>query len=470
MSGRQRIALLAALGALALLPLLAGGARGAGLAPGGVALPLIAAGPSRTPRPPLPTATRAPSATPAASATPSRTPAAQPANYTIPVGPGYTDVSPKALVRTSANRLYIVVSTCEAYPCTAAGQRLRVYRANSTGVPSGFTLVGDAGSPAGVSQWAIAIDGADTIHVLWNERAADDAPVTALRYGSFATASDRWGAGVETIDGALGLDATGQGVQSLALALDAGGAPHVVYLKGGGAARRAFHRARGAQGWSAPTQLDDGVSYAGNQKAWHPNLAFDPAGRLLVAWQRGSFNTDNDGTIFTRVRAANGSWGAPVNASGSDAARVTIDQSTSLLVTPDGRYHLTWISAVNDYIRYQYSDNAGQSWSANHPGSGVQATHNPSLGYAAGRLRIYGHGTPVPAPDGRGEDLYFFEGAGGAAGWGAWTKFVSGTNYDSSVNVRWSQFFCSFPNTIDLAYWNDNYPNILYAGSEIKAP
>ena len=134
------------------------------------------------------------------------------------------------------------------------------------------------------------------------------------------------------------------------------------------------------------------------------------------------------------------------------------------------RYHITWIAAATDYIRYQYSDDRGQSWSANHPGGGAQATHNPSLGYAAGKLRIYGHGTPVPAPDGHGDDLYYFEGPGGGANWGGWTKFVTGTNYDSSVNVRWSQFFHAFPNTIDLAYWNDQYPNQLYAGVYEAAP
>jgi hypothetical protein len=137
------------------------------------------------------------------------------------------------------------------------------------------------------------------------------------------------------------------------------------------------------------------------------------------------------------------------------------------LITPDGRYHTAWIAAATDYIRYQYSDDQGQTWELNSPGGGTQATHNPSLGYAGGTLRIYGHGVPVPAPDGHGEDLYFFAGAGGPAAWGTWSKFVTGMNYDSSVNVRWSQFFCNFPSTIDIAYWNDQYPNVLYAGSEI---
>jgi hypothetical protein len=406
-----------------------------------------------------------------ATATATGTPVGLTADYTIEVGPGYTDVSPKALVRTTGNRLYIAVSTCDSYPCTDAAQELRMYRADSTGVPGGFTLVDQAHMPSGVSQWAVAIDGADTIHVVWNDRPSSGADVARLRYTTFSTTTGLWSASIETVDGSLGLslDGGGQGVQSVALALDATGAPHVVYLSGSGPGRRVFYRSRGAAGWSAAAQLDDGVTYAGNQKAWHPNLAFDTAGRLLAVWQRGSFNGDNDGTIFARVRAA-GAWGAAVNVSGTDTSRVIIDQSTSLLVTSDNRYHITWLAAVSDHIRYQYSDDEGRSWSTNNPGGGTQATHNPSLGYAAGKVRIYGHGTPDPAPDGHGEDLFFFEGAGGPAGWGNWTRFVTGTNYDSSVNVRWSQYFWNIPNTIDLAYWNDAYPNVLYAGSAIMAP
>lgn len=445
---------------LGLVPLALGRAGGRLAAPSTVALPLIAGEKS-------PTATR----TPAATSTPTPRPGTT-ANYNIQVGPGYTDVSPKALVRTGGNRLYIAVSTCEQYPCTDVSQSLRMYRANSTGVPAGFTLLDPAGAPAGVSQWAIAIDGSNTIHVVWNDRASNGANLARLRYTTFSTAADAWSGTVETIDGTLGvsLDGGGQGMQSVALALDSAGAPHVVYLKSAGGNRRTYYRNRVGGAWSAAAQLDDGVVYDGNQKAWHPNLAFDPAGRLLAVWQRGSFNGDNDGTIFSRVRGTNGSWGGTTNVSGTGAARVIIDQSTSLLITADNRFHITWIASATDYIRYQYSDNLGQSWVGNHPGGGTQATHNPSLGYAAGKLRIYGHGTPVPAPDGHGDNLYYFEGDGGPAAWGAWTRIVTGADYDSSVNVRWSQFFYSFPNTIDLAYWNNNYPNILYAGTEIKEP
>ena len=413
--------------------------------------------------PPTPTPTQLPTPTPGN---------ATGQNYNILVGPGYTDVSPKQLVRTSGNRLYIGVSNCEQYPCTNVAQTLHMYRANSIGVPTGFTLLDSSHAPGGVSQWAIAIDGSNTIHVVWNDRATSGANLLNLRYTTFSTSSNTWSGSVETIDTPLSvsLDNGGQGVQSVALALDASGAPHVIYLKGNATNRRVYYRSRGSGGWSAATQVDDGVTYNGNLKAWHPNLAFDTTGRLLTVWERGSFNGANDGTIFSRVRVTNGTWGSTINVSGDNAARVIIDQSTSLVVTPENRYHTVWLGATTDHIHYQYSDDNGQTWNANNPGGGTQATHNPSLGYAAGKLRIYGHGTPAPIPDGHGNNLYYFEGNGGPAAWGTWLQFVTGTNYDSSVNVRWSQFFFAFPNTIDLAYWNNVYPNVLYAGTDIKGP
>lgn len=396
-------------------------------------------------------------------------------NYKIFVGPGYTDVSPKQIVRTTGNRLYIAASTCDNYPCTDIAQRLRMYQATATGVPVGFKHVDANAEPGGVAGWAIAIDGNNRIHVVWTDRTASGSTINRLRYTTFDTATNTWSGSIETVDAALNvsLDSGGQGVQSVALALDANAVPHVVYLRKGSSDsdRRAYYRNRIGGSWSAALAIDDTISY-GSLRAWHPNLAFDTAGRILAVWQRGSFNGNSDGTIFGRVREANGTWGAAVNISGSDASRVIIDQSTSLLITPDNSYHITWLSSPDDYIRYQYSSDLGKSWSFNNPAGGKQVTHNPALGYANGKLRIYGHGTPSfvnGLPDGHGDDLFYFESAGGSASWASWTKIVTGA-YDSSINTRWSQYFHAFPNTVDIAYWADPYPNQLYVGSAVLAP
>ncbi len=418
---------------------------------------------------PTPTTTQ----TTASTATPTNTPTPGSGTTTrsekILVGPGYTDVSPKALIRTSSNRLYVGVSTCDAYPCVSTTQTIRMYRSDTTGIPTGFTRLDSSREPSGVAQWAIAVDGANVIHIAFNTRSTSGGPVTALKYATFDTSTGQWGT-VETIDNAISFsqDSGGQGVQSVALALDAAGKPHVVYLAG--TSRRLFYRNKTGAGWSNAIQVDNDVSYSGNLKAWHPNLAFDTVGHLIVAWQRGSFNGANDGTIYVKVRDTGGTWGGSLNLSGVNGARTIIDQSTSLMVTADNRYHITWITAPDDYIRYQYSDDNGATWQSNHPAAGVQVTHNPSLGPdGKGGIRLYGHGTPDPHPDGHGDNLYYFEGAGGAGVWSAFTHYVTGA-FDSSVNTRWSQYFYNAPTVVDIAYWADPYPNILYVGSETVAP
>ena len=393
-------------------------------------------------------------------------------NYSVQVGAGYSDVSPKQLVRTTGNVLYTIAINCDSYPdFTATGltQTVRAHKANTTGVPSGFARKDSANEPAGAVTVAAAIDGSDQIHIVWVARSSVS-NARYLRYAVFDTATDTWGS-VTTVASDLDYDDIGQGDQACALALDADGVPHVVYLGTAGsgtlANRRVYYRNRIGGSWSSATQVDSGVSYTGNQKAWHPNLAFDPAGRLLVLWLRGTFNDTADGTVYSRVYA--GSWGSTVAVSSAGGALTSIDQSTSILISAGGRYHTTFINASTThsqkYIRYRYSDDQGATWSANDPASGLQATHNPSLGWTGSKLRIMGHGTPDASN--HGQNLYFFEGDGGAASWGTWTQFVAGTNFDSSVNARWSQFHHHYPATLDVAYWNDNYPNVLYAGTEV---
>jgi len=417
---------------------------------------------------PMPAATATPM--PAATATPQATGTTVPAaNHNVVVGNGYTDVSPKALARTSGDRLYAGVSDCDNYPCVLTSQTLHMYRADSTGVPTGFTRKDSTHEPGGIAQWAVAIDGSDVIHVVFNTRSTNGGNVTELKYATFNTSTDLWGS-VDSIDNGVsfGEESGGQGVQSVALALDASGNPHVVYLAG--ADRRTYYRNRIGGVWSSASQLDTGVAYSGNEKAWHPNLAFDPEGRILAVWLRGTFNGANDGTLYSRVQATDGTWGPLVNLSGTNAARTVIDQSTSTLMTADGRYHVAWITQPDDYIRYSYSDDHGVTWNTNNPGGGTVANHNPSLGVdGVGGIRIYAHGAPSPAPDGHGDNLYYFSGAGGAGSWSSFTLYVSGT-YDSSVNTRWSQFFYHYPSMLDIAYWNDSYPNVLFVGSELATP
>ena len=373
------------------------------------------------------------------------------ANRSVPVGAGFSDVSPHQLVRTSGDVLFAVVPTCDSYPA-CPGATLRVYRADRPGTPAGFSERDAAHRPAGAGAVALALDGQDRIHALWPDRGG------SVRYAVFDPAADRWGA-AEAIEG-TGWTDFGQGDAGVALALDAAGTPHAAWNARGGDARLQIHYAsRPAGGWTTPTRADD-VALAANHSAWHPTLAFTPAGDLLLAWLDGSFNYTPDGTIRTRTRLAGGTWQASVAL--PDAAMTTIDNGPSLLVTPDGVRHLAFLD-TGDAIRYWYD--AGRGWQGDRQPA-RQVTHDPALGPdGAGGVYLYGHGTPQGAIDGHGDNLYRFHRAAGGTAWGAWTLYVAGA-FDCSVSTRWAQFFHYSPARVDILYWADPYPNLLFAGSE----
>jgi len=394
-------------------------------------------------------------------------------NWNVQVGDGYSDVSPKQLVRTKSNYLYTIAPNCDVYPdFTSNGldQSIRVHKSSGVGVPSAFTRKDSANEPTAVTGSAAAIDSSDNIHIAWVARSTSSL-ARYLRYSVFDTSTDTWGTHT-TISSLLDFDDIGQGDQSVSIAIDASDKAHIVFLSTNGTGtlsdRRIYYTNNVSGSWSTPLRLDSDVTYTGNQKAWHPNIAFDSSGNIITLWEKGDFNDGQNGVIYSKFY--NGSWGSSVQASAAgDNILVGIDQSTSLLVTPDGTFHTTYIlySGTNSqkYIRYRYSTDSGSTWSGNNPTN--QATHNPSLGWTGSKVRIIAHGTPDGSN--HGENLYYFEGDGGSASWGSWTQFVTGTNYDSSVNTRWSQFNHNYPNTFDIIYWNDAYPNVLYAGTEIFA-
>lgn len=390
----------------------------------------------------------------------------------VTIGAGYTDVSPKQLVRTKANRLYICLVNCESYPGDGISNHVMMYKGNQDGIPTSYTEQNSASRPSGgIAQWGCAIDQNDIIHVVYNTRASAGGNITDTRYITYNTWTDTWGTS-ESIDNTVNFSEGGgnQGHQSIAIALDAKGFPHVVYLKTDGTRARCTYSQRISGTWTSGVTVDT-QSFGSNEQIWHPNIAFDTAGRIIVAWLKGTFNDTADGTIYCRVKEAGtaGAWRTSVQISATAGALTSIDQSTSLLVTADNRYHITYINASttpgNKYIRYRYSDDLGDTWSANDPASGTQATHNPVLGDGAnGTIRIYAHGTP----DGSnvGENLYYFEGSGGSSTWGSWTLILSGVEWECSVNTRWAMYHHSNMNYLDIAFWDFNYPNIAHVGVE----
>ncbi len=377
--------------------------------------------------------------------------ASLPASHTILAGPGYTDVSPHQIVRTGSNILYTIAPTCDAYP-SCPGNSLRVYRADQSGTPASFSEQDAAHRPTDVGSSAIALDGTDTIHVLWNDRTG------MVNYRTFDTTANRWSA--TTAIATTNWTDFGQGDEGVALAVDGNGTPHAAWsAKAADGVLHIFYANRAAN-W-IPRQIDD-VPLTTNRRTLHPTLAFKPDSTLLLAWLEGTFNYVPDGTIHIRARSPADTWSATQTIADPDGAMTTIDNGPSLLVTPDGTAHLAFLAAnPPDQIRYWYDPGTGWLGDRQPPN---QITHDPSLGPdGAGGIFIYGHGTPVPF-DGHGDNLYSFH-KPAAGAWGPWTLYATGS-FDSSVSTRSAQFFHPFPQTLDLAFWGDAYPNTLYVGTD----
>ena len=285
-----------------------------------------------------------------------------------------------------------------------------MYRADSTGNPSGFTRMDSADEPADVIGWSIAIDASNLIHAVyitrqdWDTTYSDAGCVAAAYYVTYNTTTDQWGS-PEQIEALADYVEYGQGDELIGLALDTNGIPHVAYLRTDGTRRRVAYRNRVGGSWSAVATVDD-QSFGANEQCWHPAIAFDDHGSIVVLWHRGTFNGTNTGRNFTRFYDTE--WRTTYPLSASDIY-CGIDTTSSFYVDRAGRYHVTYLSATNKYIRYAYSDDHGDNWSANNPGSGTATGDDPQVGPGAGTsVRVYAHGTDATP------NITYWEGTGGA--------------------------------------------------------
>ena len=437
--------------------------------------------PSATPTIPgtTPTPTSAPGVpTPTPTPTPTQTPTAPPKPIVIPtplssgqtiVGYGFSDVSPHQIVRSSANVLYVSVPTCNGYPNCYANV-LPMYVATSAGTASGFFEADAAhrpfplfGAVDTIESSAIAIGGNDLVYVAYITKGEGAFVAT------FDARANRWFAPVSL--GATVSGIWGQGREGIGIAVDASGAPHVVWSYVGSDTRKHVAYAnRTAGAWTAALRIDD-APLGNSQGAIHPAMAFAPDGTLLVAWlvgnEGGGYNVP-DGSIYVRA-SRSGAWSPsariPDVALGGNPgyAQTSIDQGPSIMVTANGTAHVTYLD-TNDAIRYWYSPDLA-TWRGDRQPA-TQLTHNPSLGPdGSGGVFIYGHGTPYGSIAGHGNNLYRMHLAAGTNGWTAFgAPIVSDNNVDCSVSTRWSQFFHYYPSQIDFTYWHDTAPNFQLVG------
>lgn len=384
----------------------------------------------------------APAAAASNKGAPNPDPSPRAAPAMVNVGPGTTDPSPRQLVRTSGDVLYVVAPNGTVYsPSAPTTPKLVVWRANKPGTPDSFAAMDSAHAPGGgVNSAAAAIDGADQIQALW---------ITPGRigYGVFDTASNLWQSRMTLAE--TNWTSYGQGDEGVALAVDAHGNPYAVwnYLDPNGMLR--LHLAIGTGGgFGAPMQVDD---IDANGGARHPSVGFAPNGDFVVAWIDGDGGYSTPGTVRTRVLHPNGVWD-PSYAVPGETAGSSLDQSCSLLIGTDGTRHITFLNDGN-VIRYYYDTGSGWTGDQQPPS---QVTHDPVLGPdGAGGLYIYGHATPVGAINGLGDGKLRFHKPAGATAWSPYNLIRDGYIDDAS-NARWSQFFDNHPDEVDFNWWNHN--------------
>ena len=387
----------------------------------------------------------------------------------VKVGPGYTDVSPHQLVRTSGNVLYAITPNGTFFAGNTSAT-LVVSKANQSGIPGSYVAQDLAHSPgtpktgittrAGISTSASAIDGSDVIHSVWLDNQGNSGPGNVY-YAQFSTKSGKWGAAT-LLDGVTGWTGYVVGDQGVTIALDAKGVPHVLWTAKVGARLRIRYSNRVSGNWSKPVLADETAVTVSN--AWHPTMAFAPNGDFLMAYLDGVGGYSHDGTIRTRLRHSNGTWAPTVSIPVANIF-AGIDNGPSLMITPDGRQHVAFVGDVND-IQYWY--NAGSGWLSDQPltKGAPQISHNPSLGSdgTTNGIYLYAHGTPVPLPKGIGPNIYRYRKPSGSV-WGPWTKVVSdphtptANHVDCAVTTRWSQFFFNSPTVVDFACYTELTPN-----------
>ena len=292
-----------------------------------------------------------------------------------------------------------------SYPAGPASA-LGMYRADGEGIAASFTRQDTAHGPANVAMWAIAIDSADVIHVVYVVRDSWSGTgfCSHLFYVTFDTATNTWGTPV-ALDTGLNLTEYGQGDELASIALDASGGAHVVYLKNDGSRRRLTYRTNAGGGWSDAVTVDD-RPFGPNERIWHPAIAFDNAGRMAVLWHKGTFNDTPDGRNYIRVY--DGSWGATAEISGTNIY-TGIDTTSAFYVDASNRYHAAWLS-TNKYIRYAYSDDLGATWTLNSPSN--TTGDDPQVGPGPdNQVRLYAHGTNSTP------NITYWEGSG-SGDWG----------------------------------------------------
>jgi hypothetical protein len=384
-----------------------------------------------------PTPTRSPTESATATATPTTQVATVTATGPITIGPGAVDSWMRSIVRDANDRVWVVAMNNNSAAAGTGPGELRVYRATTTGQPSGFEHVAALQITAtGTSPIAFAdaaIDDQNRLHVSWVDQGASGQPIY---YRVIDLTSGTWLVATTTIDttnlSGFGGNA-GQG--GLSIALDTSGRPRVAYTVAG-FQTHIRTRTLGTSGWgpaSDPLHVEGAF-------VWHPTLALSQDG----SWYLAAYDSTNRTILATRDGGSG--WEATGTVADDVLGPENIDQGPTLLITPAGVPTLTYLDG-DSHIRISQFN--GADWN-DLPVGGDYHTHAPGIGvFTDGTLVIAGHneGSPPTALN-----AIF----GGEGGWGYWDA-IAEIQADGSEVFRWAgAFFTPSSDTIDLVFFDED--------------
>lgn len=423
--------------------------------PSTIYLPIILRAPT-----PTATATQTATATAAATTTPPGT------SVYFPVGTGGSDVIPHQIVRTNADRVYIIVNQ-------QSSNLIRVYRTIQPGFPNSAA---DFATPVQFTETSNPIsvdavyDGGNIIHVLINTQGGQ------LKDYPFDTSTNTFKSAITlaTDSGTVASGGLYIGSSGVSGMVDKNGNLHVAYWTNTNHILHRGYSYSSATNTLTPLTNFVQVDTAGN--ANHPVVAVSPADNsLTVAWVS---QADNPVRIRARVRSQSGTWGNVESVSTAPVWTCTdvvmcnglnIDQGPSLIVDFAGTKHLAYIQAfdatVGDYGRIHYVTNSGSGW----VDQALNAfSHDPALALnSAGNLYIIGHGHPRNATC-TSMDVMCTIKKNTNGTWGTPQLFApppSPNSFDSSPSVKWSVVGFNRPDVIEFIFFKTPYdnPTIYYA-------
>jgi hypothetical protein len=377
------------------------------------------------------------------------------------VGPGYTDVIPRQIVRTADDRVYIFAGNAQG------SNKINVFWTTNPGLPnsaadfSGSTSLTDSANTISVES---VYDGTRMIHVFANNQSG------VLNDFPFDTTNNTFKAAKTISTGDPTVSGGYIGSSGVSGMFDKSGILHLAYWTGGNHIVYAEYTYNVNTDTlvltSGPTQLDDGSGVFR-----HPSLVISPYDNsLVVGWtERGTPNPPNyyePGNILVRKRDKNGVWGAitQVNTAAawtSDESGADIDQGPQMVVTSDGIYHLVYIeygATDNTYGHVHYVvQNVNGAWTDI---AIAFYTHDPALATTtANALYIIGHGHVQNAncTDHNNQICTVRQNSDGT--WAIPQVFAtqSGSdNFDSSPSVNWSVVGRNRPDAIEFLFFSPN--------------